>query len=300
MKLFHSLSVSFLLVANSSLAIQKTALLGKPIETSLGSSHATINLGLQGNSVPVLLTLAKCYPSNPRTFSCDLFFKLNSDKDGKLGLQRSDFIVIFKNGATAKATGVTVSNTIEVPQYDERAIEVFPGITYPLTAKFESTNMTVDNIEYLDVGWKGDRYNVSDWVRYESVIPPVGRVPLTPLPAPQPALTPKQYLTFNATNGYGSISGVSLNGGLYDINLQGCRPADNGMAACTLTLTPMRASAQEVTLEDLNVAVNGAAVTATATATPTVMTLTVTAPVNVNRIDELRLGNARFLNVGVK
>lgn len=64
-----------------------------------------------------------------------------------------------------------------------------------------------------------------------------------------------------------------------------------------------RATPQAVTLEDLNVSVSAAAVAATATATPTVptvMTLVVTATMNVNRMDELRLGNARFLNVGVK
>lgn len=122
----------------------------------------------------------------------------------------------------------------------------------------------------------------------------------TPLPSPQAVLNPKQYLTINATSGYGTLSGVALNGGMYDVNLLGCRVAEAGMAACTLTLAPMRATPQAVTLEDLNVAVNGQNVQASASATPTVSTLTVMAPVNVNRIDELRLGNARFLNVGVR
>lgn len=177
----------------------------------------------------------------------------------------------------------------------EFSTKISPGIDYRFSAQFKDISLPINQIRYLDVGWKKNKF-----VRLENVAIIGNQQPLTPLPAPQPALTPKQYLTFNATDGYGAISGVSLNGGLYDVYLQGCRPADNGMATCTLTLTPMRAAAQSVTLEDLTVAVNGAAVSATATATPTVMTLSVTAPVNVNRIDELRLGNARFLNVVVK
>lgn len=300
MKLVCFISAVALLCSTSAVAAQKTAVLGRPIETSLGSRHATVNLGLQGESVPVLLTLLKCSDTAPRTFLCDFSFKLNTDKDSKLGLQRSDFFVVFNNGATAKATGLTVSNTIEVPERDERALEVFPGVSYPLTVKFEGTSMTVKDIKYLDIGWKGDQYHASDWVRYESVVPPVARAPLTSFPTPQPALTPGQYLTLDASAGYGNLSGVSLNGGLYDVNLLGCRAASNGMADCTMTLTPMRAPAQRVTLEDLNVSVKGSAVVATATAIPTVMTLVISAPVDADHIDVLQLGNARFLNVGIR
>ncbi|GMA16587.1 hypothetical protein GCM10025871_29180 [Deinococcus metallilatus] len=154
---------------------------------------------------------------------------------------------------------------------------------------------SLNMLKYLDIGHKDDK-----WVRLEDVAIRGTPTPVSSLPTPQAIANPKQYLTANATSGYATLSGVALNGGMYDVTLQGCRVTNPGMAACTLSLAPMRATAQSATLENLNVAVNGAVVAATATATPAVTTLTITAPVNVNRIDELRLGNARFVNVAVR
>ena len=204
--------------------------------------------------------------------------------------------ITLPDGAAYNSSKISISsyNNGEFKE-GEFGTKISPGIDYKLLVQFKDIAFPTNQIRYLDVGWKRNKF-----IRLENIAILGNQQLPTPLPTPQPALNPKQYLTFNATNGYGTLSGVSLNGGLYDVNLLSCRPTTAGMAACTLTLTPMRATAQDVTLEDLNMAVNGAAVTATATATPTVMTLTVTAPVNVNRIDELRLGNARFLNVGMR
>ncbi|WP_425146504.1 hypothetical protein [Deinococcus sp.] len=248
---------------------------------------------------PILVGATNCFLTGRSEVTCQFILNLDSEKDTELDLDRLySFHAIFTDGKRYNPDKISLS-AFNNGQYtiDRIRTNLSPKIDYKIQLKFENLESPLNSIRYLDIGKYSGNFK---WVRLENV-PILGKQQsVTPLPAPQPALTPKQYLTFNATNGYGSLSGVSLNGGLYDVNLQGCHPTTDGLAACTLTLTPMRASAQEVTLEDLNVAVNGAAVTATATATPTVMTLTVTAPVNVNRIDELRLGNARFLNVGVK
>ena len=248
------------------------------------------------SAIEASVKLVGCKFNAGKYAECVLTISSTYDGDQTIYLFPGVVSATLPNGVTYNSSKLSISsyNNGEFKE-GEFGTKISPGIDYKLTVQFKEITSPVSQIRYLDVGWKKNKF-----VRLENVSILGNQQPLTPLPAPQPALNPKQYLTLNATNGYGTLSGVSLNGGLYDVNLQGCRPADNGMAACTLTLTPMRATAQDVTLEDLNVAVNGAAVVATATATPTVMTLTVTAPVNVNRIDELRLGNARFLNVGVK
>ena len=248
------------------------------------------------SAIEASVKLVGCKFNAGKYAECVLTISSTYDGDQTIYLFPGVVSATLPNGVTYNSSKLSISsyNNGEFKE-GEFGTKISPGIDYKLTVQFKEITSPVSQIRYLDVGWKKNKF-----VRLENVSILGNQQPPTPLPAPQPALNPKQYLTLNATNGYGTLSGVSLNGGLYDVNLQGCRPTDGGMAACTLTLTPMRATAQDVTLEDLNVAVNGAAVTATATATPTVMTLTVTAPVNVNRIDELRLGNARFLNVGVK
>ena len=263
-----------------------------------------INLGNEGffnDSTTAGFEFLGCTVTNPKIISCNLTISLKGNKDDLLRIRKNDYTLIFKDGSIYFPSSFSM-NAYKNGQESTDNFD-FPGslgIEYKLTIKFAGISSKVQDLTFLDVGNKQASHK---WMRVKDIVVKSSATllpPPTPLPIPQPALTPKQYLTFNATNGYGSLSGVSLNGGLYDVNLQRCRPVDNGMAACTLTLAPMRATAQDVTLEDLNVSVNGTAVTATATAMPTVMTLIVTAPVNVNRIDELRLGNARFLNVGVK
>ena len=228
------------------------------------------------------------------SYSCEFAMKMRGNKPDDSLIRLSDFAVACSDGSTAISNSVFINSD---KYYKDTRPNLKPDISYKLIVNFDNPVSLLQPIKQFDIGYK-DRNG--SWVRMENVSILGRPQPVTSLPVPQPALNPKQYLIFNAVNGFGSLSGVSLNGGLYDVNLQGCRLTDGGMAACTLTLTPMRANPQDVTLEDLNVAVNGATVTATATATPTVMTLTVTAPVKVSRIDELRLGDARFLNIAVK
>lgn len=265
-------------------------------EAQSAASGLKVSLGNPYYSkVPVLLDLQRCSSNRGGTVVCSFNLSLNQDEDTKIRLETNgDFQAVFMDGKIYNPSKISL-NSFNNGGETDRPIEttLVPKISYSLQIKFESVDSPLAAIKYLDLGRKDRQY-----VRLENVA--LGGAPTTPLPTPQAVANPKQYLTTNASQGFGSISGVSLNGGMYDVTLEGCRFSEANQALCTFSLSPMRAAAQAVTLEDFAVSVNGAAAAASASAVPTVTKLQVTVPAGVNRIDEVRFGNARFLNVAVR